>query len=163
MQLEWMGRYRGVLEKLIKYCNVYAQCFNKEINRIDDVSFSFAQIQVVEYLIENEELAQNMTMIASRLGIKQSQFSKLVSKLVSKGMLERYHAEGNRKSVIILVSDFGKRIYAKYSQQILNRHFAMMFEQAKDLGQDEIDAFERFLGAPYANKAQNQCKRLIKL
>jgi hypothetical protein len=39
----------------------------------------------------------------------------------------------------------------------------MMFEQAKDLGQDEIDAFERFLGAPYANKAQNQCKRLIKL
>ena len=56
MQLEWMGEYRDVLEKLIHYCNVYAAVYKKEMPPIEGVSFSFSQIQVVEYLLEKEEL-----------------------------------------------------------------------------------------------------------
>jgi len=30
MQLQWMGEYREIVEKLIHYCNVYASVYKKE-------------------------------------------------------------------------------------------------------------------------------------
>ena len=56
MKLAWMGEYRDVVEKLIRYCNIYAAVYKKEAYRGTDVKISYSQIQVVEYLLENEEL-----------------------------------------------------------------------------------------------------------
>lgn len=60
MKLEWMGEYRDIVEQLIKYCNVYAAVYKKEEFMGTDIPISYAQIQIIEYLLENEELHLNM-------------------------------------------------------------------------------------------------------
>lgn len=142
-----MDRYRDLLEKLIKYCNVYAQVYNKELPNGTDIHISFAQIQVLEYLLENEELHQNMSEVAGRLGISNSSFSKLVNKLVGKKLLVKHHTTQNRKDVIIRVSDYGKRIYAQYSKHIMEVHFSKMFAIAEQIPLKEIQKLAQMLDA----------------
>mgnify|MGYP007101998053 FL=1 len=55
MKLEWMGEYREVVEALIHYCNIYAGVYRTEKLQYQGISYSYAQIQVLEYLLENEE------------------------------------------------------------------------------------------------------------
>lgn len=125
MKLEWMGEYRDIVEQLIKYCNVYAAVYKKEEFMGTDIPISYAQIQIIEYLLENEELHLNMKQLAAKLGITTSNFSKLVNKLESKGLLQKYHAANNRKEVIIQVTEYGKKymqiIQNTYTEIILNR------------------------------------------
>lgn len=148
MQLEWMGEYRDVVESLIRYCNVYAGVYKKEMTHGTDVSFSFAQIQVLEYLLENEELNQNMSCIATRLGITFSTFSKVVNKLESKGLLEKYYIEGNKKNIVVRVSDLGRQVYNTYSEDILRTHFSKMFEVLKDVPAEYLPIFAKALRQP---------------
>ncbi len=76
MKLEWMGEYREFVEALIHYCNIYSAAYKAEKIELCGVRFSFAQIQVLEYLLENEDLKQNMTEVAARLGISRSNFTR---------------------------------------------------------------------------------------
>lgn len=163
MKLDWMGDYRDIVEQLIKYCNVYASLYNKEMPNSTGVSFSFAQIQVVEYLLENEDLNQNMMTIAARLGISVSTFSKLVSRLVKKELLQKYHVEGNRKDVIIRVTDEGRRIYNEYAQVISKHHFAPMFDAAGEIPREYLPLFANMLraGLPAEIKDKKKKARLI--
>ena len=148
MHLEWMGEYREVVESLIHYCNVYAGVYKKEMTHGTDVSFSYAQIQVLEYLLENEELNQNMSCIATRLGITFSTFSKVVNKLESKGLLEKYYLEGNKKNIVVRVSELGRQVYATYSEEILKKHFAGMFEYLKEIPSEYLPAIAKALRQP---------------
>lgn len=147
VELKWMGDYRLVIEKLIKYCNFYIANYNKEAYRGTDIPFSFAQIQIVEYLLENEDLHQNMSTISSRLGITTSYFSKLVNKLVKKGLLEKFHIEGNRKNIIIQVTETGKRVYGEYSEFIYKTHFSKMFQAADKLPRECLPIIAEMLDA----------------
>lgn len=141
MKLEWMGEYRDIVEQLIKYCNVYAAVYKKEEFMGTDIPISYAQIQIIEYLLENEELHLNMKQLAAKLGITTSNFSKLVNKLESKGLLQKYHAANNRKEVIIQVTEYGKKVYADYSEYIYRNHFKQMFEAAKDIPKEYLPLF----------------------
>lgn len=145
MQLEWMGEYRDVVESLIRYCNVYAGVYKKEMTHGTDVSFSFSQIQVLEYLLENEEMNQNMSCIATRLGITFSTFSKVVNKLESKGLLEKYFIEGNKKNIVVRVSELGRQVYNTYSEDILKTHFAKMFEVLKEIPPEYLPVIAKAL------------------
>ena len=71
MKLEWMGEHRDVVEALIHYCNIYAGVYRIEKMEFLGITYSYAQIQVLEYLLENEERNENMSSIAHRLGITQ--------------------------------------------------------------------------------------------
>ena len=148
MQLEWMGEYRDVVESLIHYCNVYAGVYKKEMTHGTSVSFSYAQIQVLEYLLENEELNQNMSCIATRLGITFSTFSKVVNKLESKGLLEKYYLEGNKKNIVVRVSELGRQVYNTYSEEILKKHFAGMFEYLKEVPSEYLPSIAKALRQP---------------
>ena len=156
MQLEWMGEYRDVLEKLIHYCNVYAAIYKKDMEPIEGVSFSFSQIQVMEYLLENEELNQNMSSIAIRLGITFSTFSKMVNKLEEKGLLEKFYLEGNKKNIVVHVSDLGKRVYAAYVEQIMKSHFSQMFEVLDQIPRESLALFSKALSNPFCTCAQEE-------
>ena len=133
MKLEWMGEYRDVVEALIHYCNIYAAAYKKERMSFGDIRYSYAQIQVVEYLLENEERRQNMSSIANRLGITRSNFTKIVSRLVEKGLLEKCYMPGSRKAMLITVNDTGRALYDDYSRSIYNRHFSRLFEKLDEI------------------------------
>lgn len=144
MKLQWLGEYRELIEALIYFANNYSNVHNKEFIG-DEKKVSFSQIQVVEYLLENEEYNQKMSEVASRLGITDSSFTKLVNKMVGKGYLQKYHIEGNKKDIIIQVTPFGRMEYQKYTEQYAKKIFNEMFELGKELSKKELDVFTKML------------------
>lgn len=133
MKLEWMGEYRDVVEALIHYCNIYASAYRLEKQEYQGVRYSYAQIQVLEYLLENEERDDHMSAIASRLGISRSNFTKIVSRLESKGLVEKRSRPGNRKELLLTVLPQGRALYEAYSREILRWHFTPMFEELSQI------------------------------
>ena len=99
MQLEWLGKYRAFIESLIFYVNIYGQVYTSQGFHDTSVPCSVAQIQVLEYILENEEKNQKMAEVANRLGISPSAFSKNVKKMEEKGLLERYRSVNNHQSL----------------------------------------------------------------
>lgn len=145
MKLEWMGEYRELIEKLICYCNRYAQSYNIELNFNTPVDFSFAQLQVMEYILENEERRENMAAIAARLGVSPSAFSKNIKKMMSKGLLVKYHSRGNKKDIIICVSDLGREVYEQYAQYMYAHGFGSAFRILDEIPKEYIDKFTMML------------------
>ena len=84
MKLEWLREYRDFTEKLIKFANAYAGMYKQEKYYAKDIAFNSIQLQVMEYLLENEERNDKMAQIAQRLAITPSTFSKTVAKLEGK-------------------------------------------------------------------------------
>ena len=137
MKLSWMGNYREIVEALIHYCNIYAAAYKLEKLEYKGVTYSYAQIQVVEYLLENEERNENMSAIASRLGITRSNFSKIASRLIQKGLLNKDLLPGSQKERKLTVSALGRELYKAYADEILRWHFSPMFREL-----DRIDKSE---------------------
>ncbi len=145
MELVWMGKYRNIVEKCIRYGNVYASTYKKEYHYDFDISFSPAQVQVLEYILENEEKNEPMGQIASRLGISQSAFSKNVQKMTEKGLLEKYHFENNRKTVIVKPTEKGRKAYELYSEYIYRHIFQKMFAELDAIPFEYIETFAHIL------------------
>lgn len=145
MKLEWLGEYREIVEMMIKFGNAYASMYNNENDYAVDVKFSSPQLQVMEYILENEELHQNMAEIAARLSMPTSSFSKNVSKMVQKGLLEKYHTSRNRKDVIIQVTDKGKKAYQEYVACVYEVSFRDMFAIMDDIPPEYIHKFAEVL------------------
>lgn len=146
MKLEWLGEYRKLVKEIIWFANGYSQLYNKEILGMD-IKYSFLQIQIIEHLLENEDLNEKMAEIAVQLGLTASTFTKLVKKLVDKGLLDKFHIQGNRKDVILKVTDKGRHIYKEYSEQIAMELFSGMFEIGKDVPSEFIEMFSKMVGS----------------
>ena len=129
MALEWMGKYRAYVEAMVRYGNAYAQAVNIA-GVMEDPPITSAQLQVLEYILENETRHDNMASIAARLQISQSSFSKIAKQLVTKNLLERYHLKNNKKEVILQVTDHGREIYEQYATgprtEVWRKSFAML-------------------------------------
>lgn len=145
MKLDWMSENRYFVEKLIRFANIYTSIYNKENYYGTDFKISFAQIQVVEYLLENEDLNQNMAMIAERLGISPSNFTKLVHKLEAKELLGKFTTEKNKKNIIVRVTDTGRKVYQDYSDYIVKNYFSEIFEITSKIPQEYLSSFARIL------------------
>ncbi len=152
MKLEWMGEYRDIVEALIHYCNRYSAAYKAEKMELFGTSFSFAQIQVLEYLLENEDLHQNMSRIAERLGISRSNFTKIVSRLESKGLVDKEPISESKKEIRVCVNDMGRKLYDEYSRQILKNHFSFMFDSLKDIPPEYRDDICKALKTPFMVK-----------
>lgn len=139
MKLEWLGDYRLLMEKIIKYANTYARTYRKNMSYGTDILISAAEIQVLEYILENEEKYQNMAEIAMRLGVSSSAFSKNVKQMLGKGLLEKYHSVNNRKDVIIQPSELGRSVYADYCKYVKKDFIDKMEEVLRDVPQDHIN------------------------
>lgn len=137
MKLAWMGEYRDVVEALIHYCNIYASAYKLEKQTYQGISYSYAQIQVLEYLLENEERKEHMSAVASRLGISRSNFTKIVTRLEAKGLVEKRSRPGSRKELLVTVLPLGRALYEEYSQEILRWHFSPMFRELAQVPAEE--------------------------
>lgn len=145
MSLEWMGDYRGILESLIHYCNIYSSAYKPEVFEYKGVTYSFSLIQVVEYLIENEERDENMNAIAKRLGITRSSFTKITHKLEDKGLVRKTEKEGNLKEIYLVVTDFGRELYENYANIIFEQHFSKMFKEFDKIPKEYMEVFAKGL------------------
>ena len=146
MKLEWMGQHRAAVEALIRCGNSYAQGLNLRGLMTDKVDISAAELQVMEYILENEERRENMSQVAARLDISQSSFSKLVSELVRLGLLEKFRTANNRKNVIIQPTDFAREVYRQYAVGA-QRAWQPIFDELDRMGPEGEAAFIRLLDA----------------
>lgn len=145
MKLEWMGEQRDLIEKIIHYANVYAAGYKKKYPLTEELSLSPAEIQVVEYLLENEEKKQNMAQIARRLGISTSSFTVLVARLTQMGLLEKYHLGSNRKNVVVIVSEKGRQTYDRYVEIMKEIWDDPVLNKLKQLPPESVAIFSEVL------------------
>ncbi len=163
MKLEWMGEYRDIVEALIHYCNIYAAAYRLEQLDYQGIKYSYAQIQVVEYLLESEDIQENMSAIAQRLGITRSNFTKIVKRLMEKGLLTKSYMPGSRKDLKLTVNEKGRELYDAYSQQILQWHFSPMFTEIRKVPKEYYPAIHDALyaamkGSHYLENAEQKAK-----
>jgi DNA-binding MarR family transcriptional regulator len=147
MKLEWLGEYRVIIEKLIRFSNGYSSVLHKKQLFGTDIPISFAQIQVVEYILENENYMQNMSTIAYRLGISYSTFSKLSNSLVEMGLLQKFNISGNRKNIIIQATDYGKDQYLKYAAFMNEFWFRHIAEAGNAIPKEYLPSVANMLNA----------------
>lgn len=167
MNTEWMGKYRRLVEMIIRFGNTYSRTSRGEHSYNTPISFSASEIQVLECILENEEYLENMSTIAERLGISKSALSKHTKKMVEKGLLERYHTTDNQKNIIVKVSDYGKEIYKIYADYTYEIAFKKMFEVLDDVPdiylQKFVDAMEIAAQLASIDKNNSENVKLIKI
>lgn len=167
MTLDWMGDHREFVESLIHYCNIYSFSYKPEVMNYKGVSYSFALIQVLEYLLENEERNEKMCEIALRLGITRSNFTKIINRLAHKGLVRKVSVPGNRKELRVVPTPFGRELYDDYSSKILDYHFSKMFrtldkippEYRSMMGEalsDAVSSASRFISWPEEGGKQDE-------
>lgn len=139
MNTKWLGKHRDFIGCLIKYANNYGQAYNVLGFHNTTVPCTLAQIQVIEYIIENEEKNQKMQEIAKRLGVSTSAFSKNVKKMVEKGLLEKYKAIDNKKEIIVKASPLGHKVYEEYVTSLYERRFKHTFELLDKVPEEYLD------------------------
>ena len=144
MKLEWMGAHRAAVEALIRCGNSYSQNVNLRGMMTEAVDISAAELQVMEYILENEERRENMSQVAARLDISQSSFSKIVAQLCRLGLLEKYRTCRNRKNVIVQPTELARQVYRDYAVSAA-RGWKPIFDELDRMGPDAEAGFIRLL------------------
>lgn len=155
MKLEWMGPYRDLIGDFYRSANGYSQICKTELFG-DPVPFSPYEVQIMEHILEYADQRRNMKWYASRLGLSQATFSKYVRKLVDKGLLEKYHTQGNKKDVILMLSPLAQREYAAYAQAARENWFQELFDLLDKAGPTERETVRQvfsILGRWHREKA----------
>lgn len=143
MKLEWLGKYRDFFESLYHYTNTYGQIYSVQGFHHTSVSCSLAELQILEYILENEEKNQKMSEVAERLGVSPATFSKNVKKMVQKNLLEKYKSTANKKEIIVKTSLLGKKVYKEYVTGLLEIRFKETFEILDTIPETYIDAISK--------------------
>lgn len=140
-----MEKHRSLVEKLIKYGNAYAFCYNKQRSYGTSESFSASQIQTLEYILEAEDSDQTMSEMAARLGVSKATFSKNVKSLVEKELLEKFYCNNNRKNIYVKPTQKGRDTYNQYTQYAYETVFKELFYIADEISAESIEKFEQML------------------
>ena len=142
-ETEWMGKYRGLVEKIIRLCNESSTKFCRPADYNTPIPLSAHEMQIIEYVLESE--GEKMSDIAKRLGVTRGAFSNNVTRLIQMGCLRKECREGNRKNKYVVVTDYGKEIYKAYSQCVFERSFREMFRMADTIPEEHLETFCRML------------------
>lgn len=145
MELKWMERHRSLIEKMIRYGNAYAYTFRKQRSFGTDTLFSASQIQTLEYILEAEDSDEKMTEMAARLGVSKATFSKNVKSLMDKGLLEKFHCEGNQKNIYVKPTDKGRKVYEEYTRFICENLFDQILDIADQVPPEYLKLMEDML------------------
>ena len=160
MELQWLGAHRPLIEDLFYWSNVYASGHKKRFPLTAEISLSASEIQVVEYLLENEELQLNMAGVARRLGVSPVSFTNLVSRLEELGLVEKYYREGDRKSLIVLVTARGREIYGIYSRKLQRLWEKDVLSVLDEIPEEYQHKFRQVLrGLSVTNKTEKRAGR----
>lgn len=143
MQIVWMIKYRELVEKMIRLCNVAAACFTEPLYEEGEIKLTAHQVQILEYALEERD--EKMSQLAARIGISKSIFSRNANSLISWGLIQKEHRNENRKEFYLTVTPRGAQVYENYSKLIYERWFKTMFEMADHVPRKYIDIFEDIL------------------
>jgi len=143
MKLEWMGPYRELVEEYIRASNHYARNYRNARMTFEGTALSAATVQVLEYILENEDQMQPMARLAERLGVTRGAFSKIAAQLCQQGLVEKHHPEENSKEYVLTLTDKGRRVYEAYTGYVLPEVFAPVFAELDRQTPEQLESLLR--------------------
>ena len=140
---EWMGRYRPLVQELVKYENSYSRISSTKAMRLDETcSVSSQEWQVLEYICEFEDDCRIMADISRDLGIIPSNITKATRHLLELELIEKNRIVGNRKNVVLTPTDEGKRIYYKVMESKIRPVFDSFFAEMSGFDSEQLKTIE---------------------
>ncbi len=89
--------------------------------------------------------AENLTSIASHLGVTKGAISQMVKKLEKKGLVKKVHIPGNKKDIVLELTDFGKEAF-EWHRSLHESMETGIRKELERITDDEIEAFLRVYG-----------------
>jgi len=110
---------------------------------IESVPLSASTVQVLEYILENEEDQLPMAKLAQRLGVTRGAFSKTIAMLCEHGLVEKRHPRESGREYILTLTDKGRRIYTAYSEAVHRKLFQPIFRELEQFSPEQLEAVLR--------------------
>ena len=139
MATTWMGRYRRLVEELVRHRNHYVRAVNSKTEENGDISISVLEWEMLEYIIEHDGEDFSMIRISEKLAIPQSSFSKFTRTLCGYGLLEKYRMVGNRKNIILRPTQKGIDFYNERVKDLMENVFGPFFKALDPLSDADVD------------------------
>lgn len=98
---------------------------------------------MIETVGKNPE--ENMTFIAFRLGVTKGAISQMVKKLEKKGLLKKARIPGNKKDIVLELTDFGKEAF-EWHRSLHESMETGIKKELEKMNDAEIEAFLRVYG-----------------
>lgn len=134
-----MGRYRRLVEELVRHRNHYVRAVNSKTEENGDISISVLEWEMLEYIIEHDGEDFSMIRISEKLAIPQSSFSKFTRTLCGYGLLEKYRMVGNRKNIILRPTQKGIDFYNERVKDLMENVFGPFFKALDPLSDADVD------------------------
>lgn len=156
LDIQWMGRYRELVAALIQHSNLNARTFKELVPFSQDIALTVTELQVLEVIIESRNI-DKMSMISDRLCVPQSSFSKIVSRLCSYDLVQKYQMVGNKKNIILRPTEKAEKLYADFSENYSSKNlFMSFFNDLKDVDDEVINTFTKAICSLNADIIANQ-------
>lgn len=127
-----------IMEMLVQIIHKAAYIDNQPVNLGDGHSLSAAEIHLIDCIGHYPD--DTITGIASRIGVTKGAVSQMVSKLELKGYLSRRFLEGNRKSIILTLTDQGKKAFL-WHITLHDRINSLMLDGMSDMSSADRERF----------------------
>ena len=114
------------------------------LNGLSDTCLTLGQPKVLDYLKEHNGVSQKE--IAAGCHIEAASLTSILSRMEEKGMIERKMLNGNRRSLYVFLTDFGKELCDTVEQEFRNIEeiaFAGITEEER---QNFMDTFVKIYG-----------------
>ena len=144
MTLEWMGPHRDIIGKIIRYGNMYARACGAQVSVEGEKTLSVLEWQTLECILEYEEENYNMTVLADKLGVPLSNFSRYTKTLINYKLLERFQRGHNHKDIILKVTKRGRALYSDRSSFILEE-WKEVFAALDGMSDQQLADFSLFI------------------
>ncbi|MED1791696.1 MarR family transcriptional regulator [Brevibacillus nitrificans] len=115
----------------------------KSMPDYDEVAdLSITELHVIQSIGEKGNV--NVTSLAQRIGVTKSAISKITSKLLKKGLIDRYQLEDNQKEVFFRLTSGGESVFSFHEifHRRLERQMLSFLSQYSD---SELEFLQRVM------------------
>ena len=114
------------------------------LNGLSDTCLTLGQPKVLDYLKEHNGVSQKE--IAAGCHIEAASLTSILSRMEEKGMIERKMLNGNRRSLYVFLTDFGKELCDTVEQEFRNIEEIVFAGITEEERQKFMDTFVKIYG-----------------
>ena len=114
------------------------------LNGLSDNCLTLGQPKVLDYLKEHNGASQKE--IAAGCHIEAASLTSILSRMEEKGMIERKMLNGNRRSLYVFLTDFGKELCDTVEQEFRNIEEIAFAGITDEERKDFMDTFMKIYG-----------------
>ena len=146
-----INRYTEADSYMMQLFNRFSELSKKSYEYCEGVSLYPTEIRTIVYIAVTS--STNMTDIANQMGLTKGAVSKMIAKLESQSLLERYKYQPSQKDIYIHLTELGVRAYEGHKtyyasmRDNLKNYFAGMDGEHQQVILDFLDT--------YLNEMQN--------